>query len=80
VYSIAFLQLASDVYSLIPFGNAGSGGPPWALAWPAHVLLGDGKVAMGGLGGVAGGMAVAAGSVVAGAASTRVGAQTYGYQ
>jgi len=80
VYSIAFLQLATDLYSLIPFGSTASAGPPWALAWPAHVVLGEGKLAMGGVGGVAGGMAVAAGSVVAGAATTRVAGQTYGYQ
>jgi hypothetical protein len=29
VYSIAFLQLATDLYSLIPFGSVGSNGPPW---------------------------------------------------
>jgi hypothetical protein len=79
VYSIAFLQLASDVYSLIPFGSTEpTGGPPWALAWPAHVVLGHSRMAAGGVGGLAGGLAVAAGSVVS--ASTRVGGQTYGYQ
>jgi hypothetical protein len=80
LYSIAFLQLATDVYSLIPFGSTGSSGAPWALAWPAHVVFGEGRLAMGGLGGAAGGIAMAAGGVVAGAASTRVAAQTYGYQ
>jgi hypothetical protein len=81
VYSIAFLQLASDVYNLIPFGSPeAGGGPPWAMAWPAHVLFGHGTAAMGGLGAVAGGIAVAAGGAAAGAASSRVGGQTYGYQ
>jgi hypothetical protein len=79
VYSIAFLQLATDVYSLIPFGSPGAdGGPPWALAWPAHIVLGNGKFALGGLGGVAGGAALAAGSVVGSAAHASV--PTYGYQ
>ncbi len=83
VYSIAFLQLASDVYSLIPFGTSGSAGPPWAFSWPAPEVA---RLATGGLGGIAGGIAVAAGTAVAagsalsGAASTRPGGQTYGYQ
>jgi hypothetical protein len=80
VYSIAFLQLATDLYSLIPFGSTGSAGPPWALSWPAHTVFGEARGAMGGLGGVAGGIAGAAGGVVAGAAATRVAGQTYGYQ
>jgi hypothetical protein len=77
VYSIAFLQLASDVYSLIPFGSGGSIGAPWALAWPAPEAA---KLATGGLSGIAGGVAVAAGTVAAGAASVGGGGQTYGYQ
>jgi hypothetical protein len=77
VYSIAFLQLATDLYSLIPFGSTGSSGVPWALSWPAPSLLGQGRTV---LGGVAGGIAGAAGGFVAGAASTRGGGQTYGYQ
>jgi hypothetical protein len=80
VYSIAFLQLATDLYSLIPFGSTGSAGAPWALSWPAPAALGEAKLAMGGLGGVASGIAGAAGGVVAGAAATRGGGQTYGYQ
>ena len=80
VYSIAFLQLATDLYSLIPFGGiGGSSGPPWALAWPAPEAA---RLASGGIGGVAGvtgGIAVAAGTVAAGAAASRVGTQTYGY-
>jgi hypothetical protein len=77
VYSIAFLQLATDLYSLIPFGSAGSAGPPWALSWPAPDAA---RLATGGLGGVTGGIAVAAGSVVAGSTAARAGGQTYGYQ
>ena len=80
VYSIAFLQLATDLYSLIPFGGTGSAGPPWALSWPAPAVLGEARMATGGLGGVAGGLAGAAGGVMAGAAATRVVGQTYGYQ
>jgi hypothetical protein len=77
LYSVAFMQLATDLYSLIPFGSTGSAGPPWALTWPAPDAA---RLATGGLGGVTGGIAVAAGSVVAGAASTRIAGQTYGYQ
>jgi hypothetical protein len=80
VFSIAFLQLATDLYNLIPFGVAGSDGPPWALAWPAHVVLGNGRGTMTSFGGVAGGMAVAAGSVLAGAASGGAGGPMYGYK
>jgi hypothetical protein len=74
VYSIAFLQLASDVYNLIPFGHTESGGPPWAFAWQASEVA---KIATGGVGG---GVAVAAGAVAAGAASARVTGHSYGYQ
>jgi hypothetical protein len=77
VYSIAFLQLATDLYSLIPFGSTGSGGLPWALSWPAPDAS---RLVTGGVGGVAGGIAGAAGGVVAGAVSPRAGGQTYGYQ
>jgi hypothetical protein len=80
VYSIAFLQLATDLYSLIPFGGTGSAGPPWALSWPAPSVLGEARLATGGLGGVAGGLAGAAGGVMAGAAATRAVGQSYGYQ
>ena len=51
MYSIAFLQLASDVYSLVPFGNTGSAGPPWAFSWPAPEVA---RLATGGVGGIAG--------------------------
>lgn len=77
MYSVAFLQLATDLYSLIPFGSTGSAGPPWALTWPAPDAA---RLATGGVSGVAGGIAVAAGTVVAGAASSRIAGQTYGYQ
>jgi hypothetical protein len=44
VYSIAFLQLATDLYTLIPFGHGGGGGAPWGgLPWRAPLaLLGEG--------------------------------------
>src|SRR5205807_2553071 len=77
VFSIAFLQLACDVYSVIPFGNTASGTIPWAFS---SGTLDVTRLAKGGLGGAAGGLAVAAGTVAAGAASSRVGGQTYGYQ
>ena len=80
LYSIAFLQLATDLYSLIPFSSPGVDGPPWALAWPAHVVLGQSRGAVGGVGGVAGGIALAASSVVAGSGSPHIAGPTYGYQ
>jgi hypothetical protein len=75
VYSIAFLQLATDLYTLIPFGSTASGEPPWALAWPAHILVGHGRSAAGVIGGMGAGLA----GVVPGMSSRGVG-QTYGYQ
>lgn len=79
VYSIAFLQLATDLYSLIPFGSSGAGGPPWVLAWPApdaaRLAGGFGGVA----GGIAGGFAAAAGGAVAQSAAAHASRQTYGY-
>jgi hypothetical protein len=40
VYSIAFLQLAHDLYELIPFGLARSSGAPWgSLPWRAPMAL-----------------------------------------
>jgi hypothetical protein len=77
VYSIAFLQLASDLYSMIPFGNAVAGQIPWAFTFgPQNVA----RLAAGGFGGAATGMAVAAGGVVAAAASAPSSGPTYGYQ
>jgi hypothetical protein len=78
VYSIAFLQLATDLYHLIPFGTTGSSGLPWALAWPAPEAA---RLATGGVGGLAGGISVAAGGAAAGAGVMRVaGGPVYGYQ
>ena len=38
VYSIAFLQLATDLYTFIPFGSVGSHGAPWGpLPWRSAV-------------------------------------------
>jgi hypothetical protein len=72
VYSIAFLQLATDLYSLIPFGSASFGAGPWgAVSWSAPAMLGGVTRA------VAGGTAVGAAGAVAGAV---VGGQTYGYR
>jgi hypothetical protein len=79
LFSIAFLQLATDLYSLIPFGSPGMDGPPWALAWPAHVLASHGRGLVGGVAGGAG-VAVAASAAVTGAAASRGGGQMYGYQ
>lgn len=50
VYSIAFLQLATDLYSLIPFGMVGSSGAPWgSLPWRAPLVaaLGPGAASAG---------------------------------
>jgi hypothetical protein len=80
VYSIAFLQLATDVYSLIPFGGAGSGGPPWGLSFPVQAVFGEPRLAASGLGGLAGGIVGTAGGVMAATVATRADGQTYGYQ
>jgi hypothetical protein len=77
VYSIAFLQLATDVYSLIPFGASRPGPTPWGgLPWRAPALIGaiTGPASAG----------AAAATTMAGAAwpagATRgLGTQTYGY-
>jgi hypothetical protein len=77
VYSIAFLQLASDLYSVIPFGNTVAGQITSAFTFgPQNV----GRLATGGIGGAAAGIAVAAGGVVARAASAPSSGPTYGYQ
>ena len=74
VYSIAFLQLATDLYSLIPFGTSTSGGPPWgAVSWPAPALLGGAARAAGGIGAAASGVVPAAGAAVSSVV-------TYGYK
>ena len=75
VYSIAFMQLATDFYTLIPFNSVGASGPPMgAMSWPAPFVFGSFGRAMGGAGAVAGGVASAAGAL-RGAIPT-----TYGYQ
>jgi hypothetical protein len=70
VFSIAFLQLATDLYTLIPFGSSGGGGgPPWGnLPWR--------------LGGIAAaGMGAGAGAAAASAPAMRPSmlADQYGY-
>lgn len=79
VYSIAFLQLATDIYSIIPFGNAGVHSvPPWgAISWPGPALLG---VIRGGVGGGAGAAATVLGVGASAARSASSVAPTYGYQ
>lgn len=74
VYSIAFLQLATDLYTLIPFGSAASGGPPWgAVSWPAPALLGGAARATGSIGAAVGGVAPPAGAALSSVV-------TYGYK
>lgn len=74
VYSIAFLQLATDLYGLIPFGTSGSGGPPWgAVSWPAPAMLGGAARAAGSVGAAVGGVVPAAGAAVSSVV-------TYGYK
>jgi hypothetical protein len=71
VFSIAFLQLATDVYNLIPFGSTGSSGLPWgAISWPAPAVIG----------GMTGGAAVTAAGGALAARGAGSGVQTYGYQ
>lgn len=67
VFSIAFLQLATDLYTLIPFGYSGGGGTPWgALPLRLGMALGSG------------GAGVAAASIPANRVTTL--ADQYGYQ
>jgi hypothetical protein len=76
VYSIAFLQLATDLYSLIPFGSTGSAGPPFgSLSLPVPALLGSAARAVGGFGAAVG----VAGSVAQSTTSSGP-IQTYGYK
>jgi hypothetical protein len=76
VYSIAFLQLATDLYSLVPFGRSDPASSPFGgMSWPVPAVMGalSAPASAG----------VAATSAVAGAASgTRGGSgpQMYGYQ
>jgi hypothetical protein len=73
VYSIAFLQLATDLYSLIPFGGAGYASGPWgAVSWSAPAMLGGVTRTIGGAAGGAAGAAAAGGFTVVG--------QSYGYR
>ncbi len=70
VYSIAFLQLATDLYSIIPFGHSGnSGGAPWGTL-PGRL----GMMAVGNMGAAAAAVA----SIPANQLTTR--ADQYGYQ
>jgi hypothetical protein len=52
VYSIAFLELATDLYTLIPFGSVGGGGAPWG-ALPQAAALRMAGMALGGAGAAA---------------------------
>jgi hypothetical protein len=81
-YSIAFMQLATDLYSLIPFGSVSSSGAPWG-GLPVRLAMG-----LGGLGGAAAGAGAAAATLArtqarypwpAGATTESV-ASMYGYQ
>jgi hypothetical protein len=74
-YSIAFMQLATDLYSLIPFGSVGSSGAPWG---GIPVRLG---VALFGGSGGAGASAAGRAATAAWPAGATVGhmAEMYGY-
>ena len=79
VYSIAFLQLATDLYTLIPFGHTGGGGAPWG--WLPHTAA----RAFGGAGGTAAGAAATLARTEArypwpAGATTASVASMYGYQ
>lgn len=73
VYSIAFLQLATDLYSLIPFGGVGSSGAPWGSLPSRAAALAVGPS------GAAAGASKAAAAWPAGATAGHV-ADMYGYQ
>jgi hypothetical protein len=73
VYSIAFLQLATDLYTLIPFGAANFAAAPWGgVSWSAPSMLGGVTRTVAGSGAAAVGAAGAVTGVVVG--------QTYGYR
>ena len=72
VYSIAFLQLATDLYSLIPFGFAGGGGSPFGSL--------PGRVTSLMVGGLRGGAATAAAAESVPAIRPQILADTYGYR
>jgi hypothetical protein len=77
VYSIAFLQLATDLYSLIPFGSTGSTASPFgSLSLPVPALLGGAARAAGGVGTAVG----AVGSVAQSVSSSAPAIGTYGYR
>jgi hypothetical protein len=76
VYSIAFLQLATDLYTLIPFGTTGSGGAPWGnLPSRLPAMIGGGPA-----GAATAAGAAAASSVAQSATSSGPVVQTYGYR
>ena len=70
VYSIAFLQLATDLYSLIPFGHVQQSGAPWGgLPMRLGLLAASGASA---------GTSAAAASIPPNRVTTI--AESYGYQ
>jgi hypothetical protein len=77
VYSIAFMQLATDLYSILPFGSSRPGPTPWGgLPWRVPALLGM----MGGpIGTGTSAAAAAAGAAWPAGATRGLGTQTYGY-
>ncbi len=78
VYSIAFLQLATDLYSLIPFGSISSSSAPWGnLSLPVPALLSGTTGAAMGVGSAIGRAMWQAHATTPSAASP---APTYGYQ
>lgn len=82
VYSIAFLQLATDIYSVIPFGQAGVHSvPPWgAIGWPGPAMLGSFFRGGGAIGAAAGAASAAVGGGAQASGAANAVAPTYGYQ
>ncbi len=73
VYSIAFLQLATDLYDLLPFGAVRASGPPWgSLPWRAALATAMGPMT----GGASTGSAAAAAPAI----RPQLLADQYGYR
>jgi hypothetical protein len=75
VYSIAFVQLATDVYNLIPFGSVAASNPPWGSV-SAPALVAKATRMAGGVGSAV----VTVGARMVSSSASSSASQTYGYR